>query len=403
MGQYLELNRCVACDSSELFEVLNLGNQPLANDYLEVPISHELFPLVLNGCSECFHMQLSVAVDPARLFKNYAYVSGTSKTLLNYFKWLRDRILENFEKPGKILDIGSNDGTFLSTFNNSGWQKIGVDPASNLVPLALNNGVVTLPTFFNLDTSYLLASDFDVIVAMNVFAHTSEPIEILNGIKRALSPNGTAYIQTSQANILKFSQFDTVYHEHISFFNVKSMKRLLSRAGLALRDVEIVPVHGDSYLWVISHEGGVSSKTRREIEEETDGLFEIDSYRDFKNEALAQIGKVKAAISDHAEMGFEIASYGAAAKGNTFLNFGKINLDFIFDDTPLKIGRFAPAGHCKVSEPSTMKQIESPILFVIPAWNFKSEILANISRIREDRFGDKFLVYYPEFETGSIN
>jgi 2-polyprenyl-3-methyl-5-hydroxy-6-metoxy-1,4-benzoquinol methylase len=403
MGQYLELDQCVACGASGLFEVLDLGNQPLANDYLDVAIPHQLFPLVLNACSICFHMQLSVAVEPARLFRSYSYVSGTSNTLLNYFKWLRDRILADFKKPGKILDIGSNDGTFLSTFNDSSWKKIGVDPASNLVSMALNNGVITLPTFFNRDTADLLATDFDVIVAMNVFAHTSDPLEILNGIKRALSPDGTVYIQTSQANILKLYQFDTVYHEHISFFNVRSMKLLLSRAGLALKNVEMVPVHGESYLWVITHDGGVLSKPQREIDEEGDGLYDLENYSDFKIEALSQIGKVKAAISEHVDMGYAIASYGAAAKGNTFLNFGRIDLDFVFDDTPLKIGRFAPAGNCKVSEPSTMKQIESPVLFLIPAWNFKSEILANISRIRENNLGDKFLVYYPDFEIGPIN
>ena len=390
------LNGCVACGGKKLALVLDLGYQPLANDYLPSGNSLEEFPLALNRCESCYHAQLSHSVNPERLFRNYSYVSGTSKTLFNYFEILRDKIFSRHGTAGKILDVGSNDGTFLSVFKDTNWNCLGVDPAINLVAESAKLGVLTLPSFFNVPTAKLLASDFDVVVAMNVFAHSPNPLEVLQAIKLVLAESGTAYIQTSQANMFENGEFDTVYHEHISFFNVKSMKSLLSRVGLHLNDVEFVSVHGNSYLWVISHREESSDSVRERENYETQlGLYGNSKYEEFAATAHSRVEQVREVINDFRAKGFGIASYGAAAKGNTFINFGQFSLDYIYDDTPLKIGMQSPAGGSIVSNPDQMCSVEQPLLFVIPAWNFRDEILSNIRRRRSER-NDSTLTYFPQ-------
>lgn len=392
---FVELNECVACASSELLCTLDLGFQPLANDFLNPGSIFETFPLKLNRCKNCTHSQLSIAVNPSRLFRNYSYVSGTSQTLSAYFDILIKRIMDEFGHSGKLLDIGSNDGTFLSKLNSTDWIALGVDPAVNLIENSISIGAITIPTFFNSRLSKLLTKDFDVIVAMNIFAHTANPLEILLGIKECLKTNGKAFIQTSQANMFISGEFDTVYHEHISFFNVKSMRALLKHAGLSLSNVSIVPIHGGSYLWEITNVKDPSIEFQREIYETSNGFYDDNVYLSFAKKATDKSFEVKSITNEYRKNGYKIVSYGAAAKGNTFINFTNLDFDSIFDDTPQKIGKQSPAGGCVVSNPLLLKDVKQPVLFVIPAWNFKDEILEKIYNLRGNS-GDFYLVYFPE-------
>lgn len=399
---YKELNACVACGASNLVTTLDLDHQPLANDFLSPGSFLDSYPLKLNRCNDCFHSQLSIAVDPSRLFRNYSYVSGTSETLSNYFDDLTKNLLTRFGSKKKILDIGSNDGSFLEKFAQSDWTTLGVDPAVNLVPESAAKNVVTIPTFFDERMASLLTNDFDVIVAMNVFAHTQDPLAILNGISRCLSDSGRAFIQTSQANMFTTGQFDTVYHEHISFFSVRSMKALLERADLSLVDVSIVPIHGMSYLWEIQKSGSHGSDISREQEEVNFGLYSSELYEEFASIALSKAVEVKETVTKYREKGFKIVSYGAAAKGNTFINFADISFDYILDDTPQKIGRLSPAGNCIVSPPSILAEIDGPVLLIVPAWNFAKEILTKVSTARREH-SDMYLLYYPDTRLGEIS
>jgi 2-polyprenyl-3-methyl-5-hydroxy-6-metoxy-1,4-benzoquinol methylase len=391
------LNQCVACGHSSLELVIDLGDQTLANEYRVDKNEFEEFPLQLLRCMKCTHSQISIAVNPDRLFRDYSYVSSTSTTLSRYFEDFRDLIIQDHGTTGNILDIGSNDGSFLQKFNDLGWNCIGVDPAINLIPVAHAKGVLTLPTFFDRNTSSLLSENFDVIVAMNVFAHTANPLEILHGIENCLSENGVAYIQTSQANMFTHCQFDTIYHEHISFFNVRSFKALLERTSLKLLDVRIVPIHGDSYLWVISKNQSHDVYIGREFDELKSGLYGSDLYLNFALEAHKKVIEVQEIIAEYRSKQFKIVSYGAAAKGNTFLNFAKLRMDFIVDDTKNKIGKLAPAGGCKVEDPKTISDIKEPCLILIPAWNFAREISEKVKKLRNNP-NDKILVYFPAIE-----
>lgn len=400
---HVELSNCVACESNQLIPILDLGEQPLANDYRDSEVKPKKFPLKLNICEICTHAQLSLEINPKILFSNYNYASGISETMGHYFSTLRDRIIKSYGESGKLLEVGSNDGAFLQKFNNTSWNVIGVDPAANLVIDALQRRVQTIPTFFSQNIATFLAKDFDVIVAMNVFAHSARPIEILNAMESILSSNGTAYILTSQADMFLNYEFDTVYHEHISFFNVKSMRALLKRAGWKLVNVSIENIHGNSYLWEISKgtNSGPSKKFEREIFEEVKGMHSSDFYLSFEYNVRKITSQVVSKIDEYRARGYVLASYGAAAKGNTFINFTDLSLDFIFDDTPHKIGKFAPAGNCIVENPSQMVKVSEKVLFVIPAWNFVEEILEKIRALRKGN-DDSYLVYFPRLRIEKI-
>ena len=391
------LDQCVACGQSSFELVIDLGNQTLANEYQINENEIQEFQLQLLRCINCTHSQLSIAVNPDRLFRDYSYVSGTSTTLSRYFEDFRDLMIRNHGDAGTILDIGSNDGSFLQKFRDSKWNCIGVDPAINLIPVAHGKGVLTLPTFFDRKTSWLLSENFDVIVAMNVFAHTANPLEVLHGIESCLSENGVAYIQTSQANMFSHCQFDTIYHEHISFFNVRSFKALLQRTSLKLHDVRIVPIHGDSYLWVISKKQSEGTHIDRESVEFQSGLFGSELYVKFALEAHEKVIEVQKIIAEYRSKQFKIVSYGAAAKGNTFINFAELKMDFIVDDTENKIGKLAPAGGCRVETPQRISDIGESCLILIPAWNFAKEISEKIKKLRNNP-NDKILVCFPVIE-----
>lgn len=394
-NDFTELISCVACDSRNLVTTLDLGYQPLANDFLAPGSVLQEYPLKLVRCEECFHSQLSIAVNPDRLFRDYSYVSGTSETLSHYFETLTETLINRFGKGKKILDIGSNDGSFLEKFVSSDWRTLGVDPAVNLIPESVARGVTTIPTFYDEVTADFLSSDFDVIVAMNVFAHTRNPLGILNGISRNLGENGRAFIQTSQANMFKSGEFDTVYHEHISFFNVRSMKALLKRAGLQLSGVNIVPIHGMSYLWEVSRIQDKEIYFERESEEEEIGIYNPETYAIFAQSAVQKAREIRAQISEFRSKKYKIVAYGAAAKGNTFINFAGLEFDYILDDTPQKISRMSPAGGCVVSNPKILSEISGPLLVVIPAWNFRAEIIKKVQSLRDQK-SDFYLTYFPE-------
>ena len=397
-----KLDSCLACSSTKLEEILNLGPQALANNYTLEQGEQDKYPLALNLCLACFHSQLNIAIFPDILFKQYSYVSGTSTTLADYFFRFKKKIIGEHGESGKILDIGSNDGSFLANFANTEWFGLGVDPAYNLIPESIKRGVVTVPIFFDERITKFLADDFDVVVAMNVFAHTSNPSAMLKSISSILKPDGHIYIQTSQADMIFTGQFDTVYHEHINFFNVKSMRQLLRANGLHLVDVTIEDIHGGSYLWQIQKGAGSTNLVfERESKEKSLGLYEKGTYLRFKEKSLEIVERVKSTIEQFRNDGYAIASYGAAAKGNTFLNFGEITLDYIFDDTPQKIGRYAPAGGCIVSSSSTLADINSPMIIIIPAWNFSAEIVKKI-RERRKGFPDYYLQYFPDFTINKV-
>lgn len=393
-----ELAECLCCGSKNLSMTLDLGHQPMANSFIETEDEPELtFPLKLNLCRECFHLQLSHAVDPDLLFRNYLYVSGTSQTLKDYFAWFVEfsKGQCSFE-PKTVLDIACNDGTQLDAFKAKGLVTYGIDPATNLHPISSKNHNVICDYFTQAHVEYYKNQHIDIINAQNVFAHNDYPLDFLKQCREIMHDDTVLFIQTSQADMVRNNEFDTIYHEHLSFFCANSMKELAQRADLYLLDIKKTPIHGNSYVFVFTKTPGVSLSVEEFLREERDaGLQTPATYNEYARRAEQAVVDLKNAISAYRAEGYVIAGYGAAAKGMTLLNFGNIQLDFIIDDNPLKQGRFTPGTHIPVVAIDMLDECEDLNVAFIPlAWNFFDEIKGKI-KTKRDRKEDAFIRYFP--------
>ena len=394
-----QLNECLCCGSEKLKLVLDLNEQPLANSFKKTAEEAEpTFPLCLNICEECTHLQLSHAVNPDLLFKNYLYVSGTSQTLRDYFDWFAKRTLEYFEMPPQtVLDIACNDGSQLNSFKALGLKTYGVDPAENLHVLSNANHEVVCDYFKEKYVYHYKMKQLDIITAQNVFAHNDYPLDFLLQCKEIMHDKSRLFIQTSQADMIKNNEFDTIYHEHLSFFNSSSMSALAARAGLHIIDIQKTPIHGNSYLFVMSKHPGARPSVQLQLDQESEqGLQDMNTYLAYADRATTIVEDLSDTIAHYRGLGYVIAGYGAAAKGNTLINFGGIKLDFIIDDNPLKQGLFAPGSHAPVLSIDILKEVEGmQVAFVPLAWNFFTEIRANI-KSKRDKEGDVFIKYFPK-------
>lgn len=382
MSDYTVLYECLCCGNTSIEGFLDLGVQPLANNLLkkESDTTPE-FPLQVNHCSNCWHSQLSISVDPEVLFADYYYVTGTSKTMHLYCESLANWIYElRGHKHSKILDIASNDGTFLDKFNQYGWELHGIDPAENLRESSEEKGIKTHVNFFGAD-DVDFGTKFDVITALNVFAHVPNPLKFLKECKKHLAKDGTILIQTSQRDMIEERQFDTVYHEHISFFSTKSIQAICERAGLFLNSVSLPEIHGGSYVFCISEEEVIDdSVANRIVHEERVGRYSQDTYARFQKDISTISRDVKRKLKNN-----KMIAFGAAAKGIVALHSLGLDPECIVDENPLKIGKILPKKMIPIVGTDILKEYPEDLDIIILAWNFKSEISRKIKDIRGDR------------------
>jgi SAM-dependent methyltransferase len=392
-----ENQNCLACGSNHLIKSLDLGSQPLANNYLNSKYDEEKkYPLCLNLCSECFHLQLTHTIDPDIIYKNYLYVSGTSSTLREYSKWFANFVKEYVDdfNNNTVLDIGCNDGTQLDYFKTIGFVTYGVDPAENIHENRKNKHNV-ICDFFVPKITDKLNGNFDVIIAQNVFAHNPEPLSFLDTCNKLMHKNSTLFIQTSQADMVINNEFDTIYHEHINFFNTLSMLKLCNRSNLNLIDVIKTPIHGNSYVFIISKTKKQPNRVQNIIEMENKlGLFSSLTYENWKKSISSNMLNLKNTIDNLKVTGYKIIGYGAAAKGNTLLNYTNIPLDFIVDDNPLKWGLYCPGSKVMIKSPEDIKTVKGKIAYMPLAWNFFNEISNKIKTYRNED-DDLFIKYFP--------
>lgn len=395
MNTHNHKTNCICCDSTKLTTVVDLTDQPLANSYHDNTTPQAKYPLQMNLCNDCFHLQLSHIVNPDLLFKDYLYVSGTSQTLLTYFDWFVDYVTSN-EDVGSVLDIACNDGSQLNSFKKLGWKTYGVDPAENLYKLSSQDHNVTCD-YFKGEGQF--DRQFDVITAQNVFAHNENALEFLNDCADVLNDDGTVFIQTSQAELVASNQFDTVYHEHLSFFNINSMNELAKRSNLDLVDVIKTPIHGISYVFVFRKQ---ASKYNIQcinnligVEKER-GLYKLDTYTRYGANIRYICTVYNQTIENWSKDGYKIIGYGAAAKGMTFLNYAGTYPDVIIDDNPLKQGLYTPGSNIPIHSVDYIKQLDpnEKIMFVPLAWNFYDEIRSRIKQVRAND-NDRFIKYFP--------
>ena len=409
----IPLNECLCCGEENLFATLDLGRQALANAYrLCESDSSYVAPLAVNTCPVCWHTQLAFGVNPELLFTEYAYSSGTSGALAEFFKWFASSVKNTFGDGCHVLDIAANDGSQLGEFKKIGISNVvGIDPAKNQAELAALKGIHVINDFWP-QAAGSLDEKFDVIVCQNVLGHVLSPKLFMEGVMRVLKDDGVVLIQPSQARMLPTGQFDAIYHEHVSFFNTSSMSQLLNRVGLELVDAVFTKVHGDSVLYFAQKKNAVKrnfsafktgefyiAESVFDYENQSK-IFERVTYEVFRKRATEVIESLDAVIKIYRSNGYQIALVGAAAKAMTVVQKCEFDPDLVFDEAPLKINKFLPNLNVRISHLDDVKNIDSPVLFIISAWNFYDNLAVKIaSRCNRVGSGD-FLVlrYFPELE-----
>lgn len=412
--KYQNVMECRCCGKlGTLNSYLNLTPQPLANAYHKGGEKLPEYPLEVNYCDSCWHSQLSVVVEPNEMFKHYLYASGTNPALQTYSDEFAKWITEIYSwgdghKGYTILDIACNDGTQLDSFKALGWKTFGVDPAENLVDTARAKGHEIECEYWTKDTAfgYTIRSDirlFDVITAQNVFAHTHDLVAFLEACKIVMRDDSLLIIQTSQANQIKNGEFDTIYHEHLSFFNTSSMLAITHRCGLKLEQVEKTDIHGTSYVFFISKSGTVITNdfNNSNVEEHLhfemlDGLYDAETYENFGARAHDTIKGLRQVLRYYKETGHTLIGYGAAAKGMTVLNFGKIRLDAIIDDSPLKQDLLTPGMNIPIHSRDWLKEHwPEKVIFVPLAWNFFEQISERLNAMVPEGKKASYIQYFP--------
>ena len=401
MNHATENTRCLACDSDNIKTALDLGQQPLANSYKDsVDEPQARYPLAVSLCHNCFHLQLSHTVDPAIIYKNYLYATGTNQTIQDYCHWFAEFCLEACTDVKTVLDIGCNDGTQLDYFKSLGVDTYGIDPAENLYPRSSANHTIVCDFFGPNAVAELKKVDYDIIVAQNVCAHNPDPYGFITSCAELMSSNTVLFVQTSQADMVLHNEFDTIYHEHVNFFNANSMSKLATRAGINLIDVIKTPIHGNSYIFVLKKQAINKCRVKNIIDlEESYGLLNVNTYNRWSETVHSNVNQLISTIDQYRRQGFTLVGYGAAAKGNTLLNFANILLDVIVDDNPLKQGKYTPGTGVPIVSIDYLRQQEedTKLLFVPLAWNFFKEIKSKIQSVRNNP-NDHFVKYFPEVE-----
>jgi nucleoside-diphosphate-sugar epimerase/2-polyprenyl-3-methyl-5-hydroxy-6-metoxy-1,4-benzoquinol methylase len=410
-NSYKIISECRVC-LQNLITLLDLKKQPLANDYHKKTTILEKYPLKLMYCENCFHVQLNTIVNPEKLFKNYVYISGTSETLKEYFynfafgTIIRYGQLHNYgtkknDDPVKlkILDIACNDGSQLDSFFNMNKEcgfnltTVGVDPAENIYETISKQKKChdIYCEFFSQNTVDKLKQkygSFDIIIAQNVFAHIDNPHTFLNLSKQLMNSDSLLFIQTSQKNMIKNGEFDTAYHEHLSFFNTNSMNILCKNQNLLLNTVTEVPIHGDSYIFeiikptstIISQTQNVKDQIYNEMQ---DQLYNKIFYNKYTLNCIIYKNNFHNKILEYKLNNRQVIGYGSTAKSNTLLNFSGISneIDWIIDDNILKQNLYTPGSNILVKNSDSLKDINTNSVVVVFAWNFFEEIKNKIKKI----------------------
>lgn len=414
-----QIFECLACGSDNLVAALDLNDQPLANSFKSnVDESENFYPLAVNLCPKCHHLQLTHAVDPSIIYKHYLYVSGTSQTYLDYMKWYAEFVSEtlcghkgrNTASKFSVLDIGCNDGSQLDAFKDAGALTFGIDPAANLYDTSTGKGHTVVLDFWGPHSvgtvqERLPTGKVDVITSQNAFAHIPDPCTYLKLASTIMHDDSLVFISTSQSDMVLRGEFDTIYHEHISFYNAKSMACLAERAGMHLIDAVKTPIHGTSYVFILGKRPQRSRLANILAIERAQGLDATKTYIDWAAKTMQVRDNVKSILESHRQNGYILGGYGAAAKGNTLLNFCNVKLDFIVDDNKLKQGTFSPGVGSPVVPVEHLQTLapSQNVLFVPLAWNYFDDIRTKILTQREHR-DDKFLRYFPCVEiVGGVN
>ncbi len=399
---------CRSCGSSEGAPVLDLGLQPLANNLLrpeDLSKPEPRFPLRLAVCRTCWMLQITDLVPPVQLFSEYLYFSSFSDLMLRHARGAVERYLKDYALDARslVIEVASNDGYLLQYFKQAGVPCLGIEPANNIAKVAREKGIETVVDFFGEPLARKLAASgraADLVLGNNVFAHAPNTNDFVAGLRAVLKPGGRIVLEFPYAaDFIEKGEFDTIYHEHAFYFSLTALQPLFHRHGLAIFDVERLPIHGGSLRLFAGIEGAHARKPAvdRLLEEEADkGFGSLAYYEGFARRVLELKSSLVRLLRDLRGRGASVAAYGASAKGSTLLNFfglGQQELDFVADRSTYKQGRLTPGTHIPIVAPDALVQ-KQPDYTLLLTWNFADEILEQQKAYRQK--GGKFIVPIPE-------
>ena len=390
---YQEIESCRVCKERELLDFFDLGKHPPTNALLKSPSQKEkYYPLSLSFCKKCSLVQLKQTVDPKELFSSYVWVTGTSKIAQNFSKEFSLQVLKRVEaeKGDFVLEVGSNDGTFLKPFINRGFKVLGIDPARNIANLASKVGIPTKALFFSSKVARDILKEkgqAKIIIARNVVYHVADTRGFVEGLYLCLSDNGVLVVEVDYAaNILEDLRYDSVYHEHLCYFTLKSLERLFSEFDLHIFDVGISPINvGGLIVYARKRKGLVSKRLKGLRKRETrKKVNQFSSWKNFAKKAYKHKEKLVNMLGVAKKKGV-IVGYGASARSSTMLNFCGVDrkiITAIADDNPLKQGLYTAGSHILIDSPEKVMRKEPFFVFIL-AWNFANEITEKL----KDKFG----------------
>jgi hypothetical protein len=397
---------CYICSSKKLSKFLDLGSHPPPLNFVskdDLQTKQEIFPLQVYFCNNCGLVQLGDAVDPNVMFKNYLYTSGVSTAFRNHLSSFAKTLIDKFSpnKNDLIIDIASNDGTLLSFFQNFDLEVLGIEP-SNIADIANENGIQTVKEFFNESVAKEILKNHKqakIITITNAFAHIKDLDSLMNGIKLLLDENGV-FVSESQylVDILEKLEYDTIYHEHLRYYSLRSLIKLFDLYGMDVFDCERISSHGGSIRVYASFKGKYS-KTQNiqkilDLEDKLH-LLSLVTYEEFANRVYENRKNLNDLLKKIKSSGNKIVGVSAPARSSTILNFCSIDqtvLDYVAEKSSLKIGKYTPGSHIEVVDDERLVQ-EQPTFALLLSWHLSDSI---VSKIKKDGYQGKIIVPLPE-------
>lgn len=381
-----------------------LANALLSEEQLGQP--EPTYPLELAFCPGCTLVQITETVPPEILFRDYAYFSSFSDTMLAHARGLVARLIQERGLSGDslVVEAASNDGYLLQFYRQAGVRVLGIEPARNIADAAVQRGIPTRCEFFGLELAQSLAAQdrrADVIHAHNVLAHVADLNGFVAGMRTLLKRGGVAVIEAPYLkDMLDGVEFDTIYHEHLCYFSLTALDQLFRRQGLRIVDVERLPIHGGSLRLTAAPAGAAepSLAVQRLLEEESGWVRNEEFYRGFGQRVEKLRGELLALLRQLKAQNKRIAVYGASAKGGTLLNYfgiGRETIDYVVDRSTVKQGRYTPGTRLKICDPARLLE-ELPDYTLLLTWNFADEILAQQAAYRQR--GGRFIIPIPELK-----
>lgn len=398
--------KCRSCKSNKLVSVLNLGNQPWCNDFLsEESVGKEkLYPLHMAYCTECELLQLNHTVPKETMFSDHSYLSGVTKTLVNHFYEVAEENIKQFnmKKDDLVVDIGGNDGTQLQQYKKAGIDNVlNIECAERVSDISRQNGIKTITEYFNKQSvdKYIGEKVVKLYNASGVFFHLEELHSVVDGIKTSLRDDGVLIVQFMYAGtMIEKLNFDTIYHEHLCYYTLRSLSNLLSPYGLEIFDAYYSEIHSGSIIAKITHTDGELNKKTNRCEQllEKDKKYTLDEFLLFASKIESKRFELKERLQQIKNSGKTIYAYGAPAKGNTLLNYFGIDkslIDKSVEINDLKIGNYLPGSHIPITKES--KQ-DRPDYYLLLSHNFEEEIIKKNKDIMIE--GTKFIIPFPSYK-----